>query len=369
MYLSIIILIGTIVLLFGYIKFHIDLQFSPDERKWYEKIRFLFPLLVIPIFGAIYYFWNMYPDILIDRDSQTVPMETGAQLAWTIEGLLSPQNSSEPMSKFEEIGSKYGTFGDSYGSLNTLFTGFAFSGLIISIFIQLLELRQTRKELSGQKTALLGQQEEFQKQTQILENQQKLIDNQFKETRKQNFINEFYGLLKQRNIILNSISLYKEDSKYSGLRVISELSNKFQDILEDLEDENNNKKYFEEKLDDEIFNLFGYYDYQISGLFKFYITIIDTINTSDSIQEKEKEKYINIIKKLIGVDEKIVLMWYGIHYNQIKNICNKYSLLNGIYHESFIPIALTHFKHTAFGKSKEWNKVFDNHKKTVKIEA
>ena len=68
------------------------------------------------------------------------------------------QNAEEePKTKFQKIGEKYGTYGDSYGSLNTLFTGLAFAGLIISIFIQLLELRQTRKELAEQSKAMVDQ--------------------------------------------------------------------------------------------------------------------------------------------------------------------------------------------------------------------
>lgn len=49
-------------------------------------------------------------------------------------------------------------FGDSYGSLNTLFSGLAFAGIITSIFLQSQELRDTRAEIKGQK-------EEFQLQT------------------------------------------------------------------------------------------------------------------------------------------------------------------------------------------------------------
>lgn len=369
MYLSIIILIGAIVLLFGYIKFHIDLQFSPDERKWYEKIRFLFPLLVIPIFGAIYYFWNMYPDILIDRDSQTAPVETGAQLAWTIEGLLTPQSSPEPMTKFEEIGSKYGTFGDSYGSLNTLFTGFAFSGLIISIFIQLLELRQTRKELSGQKTALLGQQEEFQKQTKILENQQKLIDNQFKETKKQNFLNQFHSLLEQRNNLLKNLTLQHNDKNYTGYRVLTEYARYFRTIHNSFDPNIHDKEYLFNHWENFTKKTFGNYDYQVRNYFKFYRMIFYFINNSTEISDSEKKLYSNMVKNFISIDEQLLLIWIGSYDYSILNICNKYALLDEIYNKDLEKLCCTYFNHSAFDKTKEWKIAFENHKKTVKTEA
>lgn len=47
--------------------------------------------------------------------------------------------------------SKSGTFGDSFGVLNTLFSGLAFAGIIVSIKMQNDEMREQRKELQKQK--------------------------------------------------------------------------------------------------------------------------------------------------------------------------------------------------------------------------
>ena len=47
--------------------------------------------------------------------------------------------------------SKSGTFGDSFGALNTLFSGLAFAGIIVSIKMQNDEMREQRKELQKQK--------------------------------------------------------------------------------------------------------------------------------------------------------------------------------------------------------------------------
>lgn len=40
-----------------------------------------------------------------------------------------------------------GLFGDSYGALNTLFSGFAFAGVIVTIFLQSRELKLQREDL------------------------------------------------------------------------------------------------------------------------------------------------------------------------------------------------------------------------------
>ena len=48
---------------------------------------------------------------------------------------------------------KSGTFGDSFGVLNTLFSGLAFAGIIVTVKMQNDEMREQRKELQKQKKA------------------------------------------------------------------------------------------------------------------------------------------------------------------------------------------------------------------------
>lgn len=50
-----------------------------------------------------------------------------------------------------------GLYGDSYGAINTLFSGFAFAGLIIAILLQREELQLQRKELHESSKALNAQ--------------------------------------------------------------------------------------------------------------------------------------------------------------------------------------------------------------------
>ncbi|EMI4304099.1 putative phage abortive infection protein [Vibrio vulnificus] len=77
-------------------------------------------------------------------------------------------------------------FGDSYGSLNTLFSGLAFAGIITSIFLQSQELRDTRAEIKGQK-------EEFELQTKAMN--------------KQVFETTFFQLLQLHNEIVQSLQI------------------------------------------------------------------------------------------------------------------------------------------------------------------
>ena len=60
--------------------------------------------------------------------------------------------------------SEMGQYGDVYGGLNTLFTGFAFIGLIITILLQRQEMKDTREEFREQTS-------QFEMQTKLLKSQ------------------------------------------------------------------------------------------------------------------------------------------------------------------------------------------------------
>lgn len=68
---------------------------------------------------------------------------------------------------------KSGTFGDTFGALNALFSGLAFSGVIITILIQKTELKNQREELMLQRTEMQETRKEFllNRTTNIIYNQ------------------------------------------------------------------------------------------------------------------------------------------------------------------------------------------------------
>jgi Putative phage abortive infection protein len=86
-----------------------------------------------------------------------------------------------------------GTFGDMFGGLNALFSGFAFVGLIYAILLQRQDLSLQRQELRATRKELAGQREEQEKQNKFLE--------------LQTFENTFFQMLRTLNDIVNSIDL------------------------------------------------------------------------------------------------------------------------------------------------------------------
>ncbi|TGO93281.1 hypothetical protein E1953_13585 [Acinetobacter baumannii] len=369
------ILYGLIACLLVFIKYHLDLKFIPNERKWYEKIRFILPMFLLPIFFSIYYFWDHYPEKLMEKDTQVemAKNQNSEIFNWPLSTSIvysTSQNAEEePKTKFQKIGEKYGTYGDSYGSLNTLFTGLAFAGLIISIFIQLLELRQTRKELAEQSKAMVDQKTEFAAQTKILEkqtsisaDQQKIINDQFIETQKVNFLNHFYKLIDEKNNLMNNLSLQEEDKILTGHSVFSIFTNEFIKISENFDPDTHNDEYFLLCFNEFLVLKYGNFNYQLTTYYKIYRVILHTIYNSTFLTEAERKYYVDVFKMFISLEEVTVLMWISINDKNLNFLCNNFSLLKGLYHENLEKAGVYFFKYSAF-KTSTWENVFIKYKK------
>jgi len=92
-----------------------------------------------------------------------------------------------------------GTFGDMFGTVNALFSGLAFGGVIFAILLQRKELKLQRKELELTRGELQGQKEQMKAQNVTL--------------KKQNFEATFFQLLRLQNDITNDIDLVDANNK------------------------------------------------------------------------------------------------------------------------------------------------------------
>ena len=68
-------------------------------------------------------------------------------------------------------GANRGTFGDMFGAVNALFTGLAFAGILMTIMLQMKELRLQRLELRDTRVELKGQKEQLTSQASTLKRQ------------------------------------------------------------------------------------------------------------------------------------------------------------------------------------------------------
>ncbi len=91
-----------------------------------------------------------------------------------------------------------GIFGDMFGSINALFSGLAFIGVIFAILLQRQELGLQRKELEQTREELKGQKEQLKAQNETF--------------RLQSFENTFFQLVRLHNDIVNSIDIVREET-------------------------------------------------------------------------------------------------------------------------------------------------------------
>ena len=84
-----------------------------------------------------------------------------------------------------------GTFGDMFGAINALFSGFAFAGLIITLFYQKEELKLQREELKETRAEMARQRSEFEEQNNTL--------------KRQRFENTFFSMLSLQQEITSNL--------------------------------------------------------------------------------------------------------------------------------------------------------------------
>lgn len=136
------------------------------------------------------------------------------------------------MDSYIDTKSNMGVFGDQFGSVNALFSGFALAGIIYTIVLQ-------KKELSLQREELEDTREEFKIQNITL--------------KKQRFENTFFQLLALHNDIVENMSIEVFDGNYGKRRF-------FEGALKQLRFKSINFEYykysFANKLTDEEIRIF-----------------------------------------------------------------------------------------------------------------
>ncbi len=85
-----------------------------------------------------------------------------------------PQCLGEGLKPAEEKG----TFGDSFGSVNALFTGLAFAGLVFSILLQQRQIRLQRADFLRQLEEMEGSRKTVEEQNRLLATQNQLMRGQ-----------------------------------------------------------------------------------------------------------------------------------------------------------------------------------------------
>ncbi|HFG6990773.1 putative phage abortive infection protein [Acinetobacter baumannii] len=290
------------------------------ERRWQN-------IEIISIFAALVLIaciWNIYPDALREIDQDKTPITVPFK-----------QNDAtnlpydEKKSYAEKIGEKYGAYGDAYGSLNTLFSGWAFALLLISLFMQRRELQEQRKELAAQR-------DEITKANEIAESQRNITKQQSELLAQQSFYSLLFKLLDEKN---NKINLfYFKDSvnvkpyeKQECFIFYSKLILRSVDALTMHNTDEMSPQEIREAYIDFIKSFYHVASERSDNLFEATLYFELIINILDLIDKqanpKNVESDIAFLKSYISHDELIIIAAYGFFNTKLYRYINKYGLL------------------------------------------
>lgn len=209
-----------------------------------------------------------------------------------------------------------GVFGDSFGVLTALFSGLAFSGLIITILLQREDLKLQRDDLKLQRDELKETREEL---------------------KFQNFETTFFQMLRLHNSILESIDI-KHIKNHTVIASGRDCFSRFYDTLYDLykpylfyKTDNDNDKV-KEHINKIYMEFWAKNKQDLGHYFRYLYRIFKYVNES-FIDEDTKKLYASTIRAQLS-DMETALLFYNClssHGNEkFKPLVEKYTLFDNL---------------------------------------
>lgn len=227
-----------------------------------------------------------------------------------------------------------GTFGDMFGTINSLFSGLAFAAIIYTIALQRNELTLQRKELELTRGEMAGQKEALEAQSEHM--------------RLQSFEGTFFQMLKLHSELINSIDIKSGTDVYIGRDCFARTWRRVRPQLAP-----HTPATAEERLKlihtvyDKFWELYGG---EFSHYFRSLYNIIKYIDKTQSIDQRF---YANIVRAQISNKELVVIFYNCLCSDgeKFKPLIEKYALLKHLNpSEIGVKEDMHFYKNTAFGK-------------------
>lgn len=234
-----------------------------------------------------------------------------------------------------------GQFGDLFGSVNALFSGLAFAGLIITI-------RQQHKDLEYQRQAIDQSKEDINQQNETIKIER--------------FENTFFNMIEVQQSIVND--LYAADSHTEWVKQDDSHGRSEKEILTKDEYRGRNLFYYvfilcEHKIDkshnSKLFEVPGLYyviklrgkacfdDYMTPTMFDHYFrhlyTILKFVEENDWLGEEKQYQYATFVRATLSRYELVMLYYNGFFHPKMKKMMERYCLLNNI-RKDLLPMSL-----------------------------
>lgn len=234
-----------------------------------------------------------------------------------------------------------GQFGDLFGSVNALFSGLAFAGLIITI-------RQQHKDLEYQRQAIDQSKEDINQQNETIKIER--------------FENTFFNMIEVQQSIVND--LYAADSHTEWVKQDDSHGRSEKEILTKDEYRGRNLFYYvfilcEHKIDkshnSKLFEVPGLYyviklrgkacfdDYMTPTMFDHYFrhlyTILKFVEENDWLGDEKQYQYATFVRATLSRYELVMLYYNGFFHPKMKKMMERYCLLNNI-RKDLLPMSL-----------------------------
>ncbi len=210
--------------------------------------------------------------------------------------------------------SERGQSGDMFGSINALFSGWAFAGVICAIVLQKRELKLQRKVLETQN-------EELELTRKEIKGQKEQLEAQVLTLKRQNFEHSFFQLLDFHNKMVASLSINLNGRQVSGRSCFTFLLSSLDDIRGAYSDSGINyiwRRFFQE------------YQPLIGHYFRCLYNIVKFVDQQDIFSDfNDQKRYTNLIRAQLSSNE-LGLLFYNClskRGSKFKDLVEKYALL------------------------------------------
>jgi Putative phage abortive infection protein len=201
-----------------------------------------------------------------------------------------------------------GTFGDMFGSVNALFSGLAFAGVIYAILLQ-------REELGLQREELVKTRAEFQQQNETL--------------KKQRFENTFFSLIGFHNDLLAALRIKRHGQEYVGRECFQLLYQEFQHTLTTVNHETPDAPEAE-KIRIAYAKFFQSWQSFTGHYFRTLYNIVKFVKNNDTAS---KQIYMNLLRAQLSVNE-LALLFYtclsDLGRKKFKGLVEEFALLENL---------------------------------------
>lgn len=223
---------------------------------------------------------------------------------------------------------RFGTFGDSFGGLNTLFSGLAFAGIVVSLILQSHGLSQTKSDLDRQR---------IQQQIQVFES-------------------SFFQMLHLSNEIVRG---FRYKSEFGGAH-IKEGKDCFETMRNDLVKVALLSEHWG-RTPSERYEKF-YLKYFHDDLGHYFRNLYQIVKYVDGATIENKKFYTNIVRAQLSSNELFLLFYNGVSRfgrEKFLPLLRKYELLEHLPDtEDVLQTEAEHYGRSAFGQSPEWQERF-----------